>query len=582
MKRHPKITPWIAGILLTSLMFAGFILFNMLLYSGSDDAPILRYYMGFEGGEPTAFSTLVHPAMGWLLYGLARLFPGAAWFSVFQLFFLWFSSVVVIKSLMRCAALHGRSQWAGAFLGALTVAAGAFWISMRISFTTTAAWLGAAAVAQLASVDWAEGGRRAIRRGLALSIALLLCCYFLRQVSVLPPLMFWLLGLAVVWLSYRKQAKLPLLRPLLSGAAVCAALLLLLTGVRLLETQLLGVEDVYAWNDASGKLLDYSDTNKVTPSDGALDEIGWTREEYAMFTYWYFLDGNMTTDSMGRLYESAFQPAGQTLGERLGGAARLIRDTVTGTPSQAYGILFGLAAAALCLALAAMRGFRNPFVWIGALAAPLLGMILLGFLGWEGRLPMRAMLSVTLPMIAMCAWMLTLNLAPVSGARVRNAVALALCLLLIYPAAQGAVHAWAESQKTLRVAAREIEINETPVSEDLDMYAAENPDTLFIYDLSLVLDYRLFPKVPEELAGNAMFWGGHTVRTPGWFSMLEKYGVTDMDASIFLRDNVLMASVNPEPWPGFTDYLAKSLQTDVDWEYYDSYGVINFFRFYTV
>ncbi len=581
MKNHPKITPWIAGFLLASLMFAGLILFNMLLYSGSDDAPILRNYMGFEGGEPTTFSTLVHPAMGWLLYGLAKLFPGVAWFSVFQLFFLWFSSAVVVKSLMRCAELHGRSQWLGAFLGALTVVAGAFWISMRVSFTTTAAWLGAAAVVQLSSVDWAQGGRRAVRRGLGLSIALQLCCYFLRQVSVLPPLAFWLLGLLVVWLAYRKQAKRQLSKPLLSGVAVCAALLLLLTGVRLLETRLLAVEDVYAWNDASSNVLDYSDTKKTVPSDEALSEIGWTREEYKMFTYWYFLDGSMTTDSMEQLYESTFQPPVQSAGERLNAAVGLVRNTVNGTPSQAYGALFGLMAAALCLVLAAMRGFTKPLLWIGALAAPVLGMVLLGFLGWEGRLPMRAMLSVTLPMLTLCVWMLTLNLAPVSGMRARSWIGLALCALLLYPAAQGAVHAWAESQKTLDVARREIEINETPVSEDLDLYAAENPDTLFIYDLSLVLDYRLFPKVPEELAGNVMFWGGHTVRTPGWFRMLEKYGVTDMDASIFFRDSVLMASVNPEPWPGFTDYLGSQLGKNVDWEYYDTYGIINFFRFYT-
>ena len=581
MKRHPKTAPWITGILFASLMFLGFILFNMLLYSGSDDAPILRYYMGFEGGEPTTFSTLVHPAMGWLLYGLAKLFPGVAWFSVFQLFFLWFSSVVVIKSLMRCTALHGRSQWIGAVLGALTVAAGAFWISMRVSFTTTAAWLGAAAVVQLASIDWAEGGKRAVRRGLALSIALLLCCYFLRQVSVLPPLAFWLLGLAVVWLTYRKQAKRPLLRPLLSGVAVCAVLLLLLTGVRLLETQLLGVQDVYSWGDASSNILDYSDTKTTVPTDDALEEIGWTREEYTMFTYWYFLDDTMTTEAINQLYESTFQPDEQTLGERLDGAYALIRGTVTGTPSQTYGIVFGLLASALCLVLAAMRGFKNPFIWIGALAAPLLGALLLGVLGWQGRLPMRAMLSVTLPMITMCAWMLAINLAPVPGTRIRNAVSLALCLLLIYPAAQGAAHAWNESQKTLQVAEHEIEINETPVSEDLDMYAADDPGTLFIYDLSLVLDYRLFPKIPEELAGNVMFWGGHTVRTPGWYRMLAKYDITDMDASIFLRDNVLFASTGAEPMPSMMEYISSQVQETVDWMYYDSYGMINFFSFYT-
>jgi len=580
MKRLNKATPWIAGILLASLLFAVLLSFNMLLYSGSDDAPILREYMGFEGGEPATFSMLIHPVMGWTLYGLAKLFPGVAWFSIFQLFFLWLSSVVVVKSLTRCAALHGRSQWLGATLGALTIVAGAFWISMRISFTTTAAWLGAAAVAQLSSIDWANGGKRAIRRGMGLSAALLLFCYFLRQVSVLPPLAFWLTGLFIVWLSYRKQARQPLLKPILAGVAVCAALLLVFTGVRFAETKLLDVEDVYAWSDASGNILDYSDTKKTVPTDDALAEIGWPRETYTMFTYWYFMDDVMTTDSMTRLYESTFEPSGQTAGEKLQSAVSLIRTTMRNTPSQAYGVWFALAAAALSLLLAAMRGFRKPFRWLGALAAPVLGALLLGFLGWEGRLPMRAMLSVTLPMMTLSVWMLCLNLEPTEGARVRNLIGLLLCALLIYPAAQGAAHAWDESQKTLLAAENELETNETFISEDLDTYAAENPDTLFIYDLSLMSDYRLFPNVPEELVGNVMFWGGHTARTPGWYGVLAKYGVTELDATIFLRNDVLLASINPEPWPGMTEYVAQAAQADVDWEYYDTYGMIYFYHFY--
>ena len=113
------------------------------------------------------------------------------------------------------------------------------------------------------------------------------------------------------------------------------------------------------------------------------------------------------------------------------------------------------------------------------------------------------------------------------------------------------------------------------------MYAAENPDTLFVYDLSLVSDNRLFPAMPAELAGNVLFWGGHPARSPSWFRTLAKYGITQMDASLFVRDNVLLASTDPEPWPSLMDYIHTQLQTDVEWEYAESYGVINFFRIFT-
>ncbi len=579
MKNRAKAAPWIVGILVATALFGVCLLWNTVQYSGSDDAPILRNYMGFEGGRIETFSMIVHPAMGWLLTGLAKLFPAVAWFSVFQLFFLWFSSVVVVKSFTRCAALHGRSLWVGAAIGTLAVAVGALWISMRISFTTTAAWLGAAAVAQLASVDWAKGGGRAMRRGMALSTALLICCYLLRQVSVLPPLAFWLLGLALAWLSRRDKG---LLKSILAGVAVCAALLLALTGARLLEKRLMHVEETYAWNDASALLLDYSDVDQITPTDEALAAVGWTQAEYRMFCYWYFLDGNMTVENMTALYRSTFANAGQPAGERLQGAVGLIRNAVRGTPSQAYGILFALTAALLCLALAALRGFTGPFVWLGAIAAPLFGALLLLYLGWEGRLPMRAMLSVTLPMLTLCAWQLCRNLEPAPGKGVRNAAALLLCLPLLCPAALGAASAWNESQKALLALRHELSVNETYISEDLDTFAAENPDLLIVYDLTLALDTRLFPRVPEPLAGNALFWGGHAARTPGWQAAFERLGVTQMDASIFLQDNVLLASVNAEPLPELCAYMEAQLSRDVDWQYYDSYGSINFFQFFAL
>ncbi len=582
MKRTRNAAPWLAGILTASLIFAVILLFNQFLYTGSDDTPILRSFMGFEGGEPATFSMLVHPVMGRLLWGLAKLFPGVAWFSYFQLFFLWFSTVVVVKSVARCAVLHKRPLWLGIALGAATAAAGAFWITMRVSFTTTAAWLGAAAVAQLASVDWAEGKKRAVRRGLALSILLLVCCYFLRQVSVLPPLAFWLLGLLVVWLARPQAERKAVARPVLAGAAVCLAILVGLSGVRLLETRTLRLDDFYRWQEASGVLLDYSDLDHVAPTDGALAEIGWSREEYTLFTYWYFMDDNMTPEAMTQLYESTFQTPAKSAGERLTAATAAVGNAVKGTPSQTWGIVFGLLAAALCVALAAMRGFKNPFLWLGALAAPLLALLLLGYLGWEGRLPLRAMLSVTLPMLTLSVCLLTASLEPAPGARLSNALGLMLCALLLFPAARGATLAWNDSLGDVQALRKQLEINETLVAEDLDTYAAESPDTLFIYDLSGIGDNRMFPKAPDPMAGNVMFWGGYSARTPSWYRMLAGFGVTELNASVFLRDNVVLVTTDPEPWPSFMAYVSKELGEDVDWVSTDSYGVLNFFQLYAV
>jgi len=577
MKRYQKTVPWLLGLLLATLLFAVLAGYNTFEYSGTDDSPILRSFMGYEGGEPAHYSMLIHPAMAWLLWGLAKLAPGVAWFSLFQLFFLWFSSAVVIKSMARCATLQERPLWVGALFGILAVGAGALYFNCRVSFTTTAAWMGAAAVAQLASIDWQHGANRSVRLGLYLSIALLIGCYFLRQISVLPPLAFWLLGLCVVALTHRKAwQQAPKWKPLATGVAVCVGCLLLLTGMRAVETKALHLEEFYRWQDTSSQLLDYSDMENITPSDAALQEIGWSREEYTLFTYWYFMDDNINSETMTQLYHSTFQTAKLSVPERLRQSVATVFNALSQNPSQAWCFGLGLVASALCLLICAMHGFHRVWVWLGSIAAPLLAFALLGYLGWEGRLPMRAMVSVTLPMTLTSLWLLLQSLTPVSGATFRNTISLILCALLLFPGVVSTAQAWKGAQPP----APSEDGEETPIVEDLDNYALDNPDTLFIYDLSLVCDNRMFPSTANGVPGNVMFWGGHPARSISWYATLQKYGITKLDASLFTRDNVLMVSTDPEPWPSLMAYIGEETGESVDWEYMDTFGYLNFFRIY--
>lgn len=577
MTRFRQALPWILGALAATLLFAALVAYTPFEYAGTDDAPILRSFMGYEGGEPAHYSLLVHTVLAWILWGLAKGFPGVAWFSIFQLAFLWLATAVVVKSFARGAQRRGLPVWLGALFGVGLTLAGALWISCRVSFTTTAAWLGAAAVAQLVSIDWAGDTDKAVRRGLLLSVLLLVLCYFHRQVSVVPPLLFWLLGLGVAGLSYfgKRRGKRGV-RPLAVGLAVCLGSLLLLSGVRLIETRVLGLEPFQRWEDASGELLDYADLDNLSPTDETLAQIGWSREEYTLFTYWYFMDDNINPDTLHTLYTTTFQTPAKPLGERLVAALHTVGFALQENPPQAWAFYLGLGAAALCLLLALLLRPAAPWGWLGALGAPLLALALLGYLGWEGRLPMRALVSVTLPMAALTLALLLAALPAARGAGAKGIVCLALCAGLLVPMWQATALSW---QAAVPAPAGPDD-PETPVEADLDEYALENPDTLFIYDLSLVCDRRLFPDTSAGIPGNVLFWGGHPARSPSWYAMLARYGITELNASLFLQDNVLVASTDPEPWPSLTAYIGQQTGQAVDWEYADSYGYINFFRIY--
>ena len=187
--------PWFLGIALAAIQFA--VLFSEFSpqYITNDDAVILRAFMGYEGGEPATFHLFTHTSLAWLLYALAKLFPGVAWFSIVQLLMIWFADVVIVKSFAQLSKRRGTGALAGAAVGfAFTLIFSSFYI-VRMTYTYTAALCGAAAVAQLLSVDFSR--IKGVVSRIAGSAGLLLCCYAFRINAVIPPLCVWLLVLPV-------------------------------------------------------------------------------------------------------------------------------------------------------------------------------------------------------------------------------------------------------------------------------------------------------------------------------------------------------------------------------------------------
>ncbi len=263
------------------------------------------------------------------------------------------------------------------------------------------------------------------------------------------------------------------------------------------------------------------------------------------------------------------------------------------------------------------------------LAAVLGGGLLLFYLGYTGRLPMRAALSVLLPMAAYLYCALpglappparpvppsepepAPAAAPPAEARAsrpprrvpaatlasrpprrvlaatlasrppRRALVAALALLALGGCAWATASAVAVNAPLIRPMTDEEENYGTLNLNDLDAYALDNPDTLFIYDLSLVSDHRLFPDTSRGIPGNVMFWGGYPARSPHWYRMLAKFGITELNASVFLRDDVLLASTDAQPWDCMMGYVQESTDENVDWSFYDTYGYLYFFQLET-
>lgn len=594
---YKKLLPWLLGIILATLVFGALFAYTDFQYLGSDDTPILRSFMGYEGGVPAHYNIILHTALAWLLHGLAVLFPGVAWFSILQLFLLWLSCVVIIKSMAQCAQNHRLPLFPGALMGSAFVAAFAAFILCRISFTTTGALVGAAAVAQLMAVDYAKGTNGQILRGMGLSIFLLLCCYSLRQIGVLPHLALWLLALLTIWFLYfapspkttskNAPAAFPSrsAKPLFTGVLICALTFGLFAGVRAIEIKTLQLDDYLSWQNARSNLFDY--TNFGTNTDpSVLEEIGWSQAEFTLVTYWYFMDENITTEAFETLYQAQQEAVDLSLSAKLDRTFTTVSNFFSGNPIYRYGCFLLLL---LCLANIFLSFYMGKtgrlLLALAALCGLLLGALMLGYLAWNGRLPMRAAVSAIFP-AAIFQFGLFFACAapkPTGEAAAKSKwvpipalLSVLLCLGLAVPGSVETANALAPVPLTPME-----EINAT-LPEDMDAYALENPDVLIIYDISLVADNRLFPDTSNGIPGNLMFWGGYPARSPSWLFQLSEYGIdgTAFTAQDFLRENVVVASSDGQPWESLLTYVAEQTAVEVDWDYEGENGYVGFFRLY--
>ena len=565
-----KWIPWLAGIFAATLLFALLAIYAGFQYSASDDTPILRSFMGYEGGVPARFHPYTHTAFAWLLHGLALIFPGVAWFSILQLFLIWFSCVVLMKSMTQMALNHGLPLFAGILGGVVFLTVYGLYIGCRISYTTTAALTGASAVAQLMSIQW-RGGQ--VLRGMLLSIALLMCCYCLRQISLLPSMVFWLLALALVIIKFPQRAKPALLGLLIGALGFC-----LLAGAWALEIKALGQEDYLQWQKARTGLFDYTQFTQNT-SPELVEEAGWSQSEFQLISQWFFMNQNISTEAFDMLYSAQPETAAATFlsffSQKLPHAIQTLLSFYAANPSYFF------AAGLLCL-IALLSLLRLQSGRLSPLFAPL-GLLLcaaiLYYLAYQRRLPMRAAVSAIFPCAAF-QFCLCLSCQKEAGKPPRRARA--IIALICFCALGLAALSLSQTIPLLKRPSAPEAKSRSAIPADLDAAALENPEYLIIYDFSLVADQRLFPDTSKGIPLNLMFWGGWPARSPSWLYQLSQYGIDGdaLDGSVFLRDNVLFASIYEEPGKAFLSYVGESAEDDISWSVHSKQGDIHIFKLY--
>ena len=570
--KRAALTAWLTGALAASALLALIWLFGDLRYAGNDDAPMARIFMGFDCTQTPDFHLYLHPILVYPLRWLSMAIPGVAWFSWMQLAFIWFACALGVKSLMQLFARAGRALW-GLLASAVYLALFAMTYFCRVTYTVTAAMLGAAAVLQLLSLDAKNASGKSVVRSLLLALLPVVLAYCMRQITVLPLLAFCGLALAyVAWRGYERSrdgARLrslkTYLKPYLCFALIAAILFAGLVVGRELEIGAKGMQDYLRWQRARISVVDYIDLDSLP--DELLSEIGWSQRELALVKDWYFLDADISAEAFEKItaYQAAQPQPGLT--ERLAASARLVSALRTQEPTAYRSALALAAALLLCAAALLLRRKGVLPQWLCLIAGVLLTIVMLLYLGLQGRLPLRAALNALLPFAALVFGLLPQCLPPKSEARpaARAVLAVLSCGVL----ALSAWYAIPAAKALLKTPDEQLTEDErvNPFA-DLDELAADNPDILFIYDATFASDMRMFPTTEFGTPHNVMFWGGWGARSPEYMQRLAAFDIdgSAADASIFLREDVRLARGVIDPGPdALWDYLIEQYGDNVDY-----------------
>lgn len=544
MKKKAAWIPWLTGLCMSTALMAAIFLFGDLKYAMNDDTAILRQYMGFGTGVIPEAHAFLHPLLSTPLRWLGLAAPEVPWFSWMQLTLLWLACMVSVKALMQCFAKRGFSMALGAAAGAVYLTLFAMTYVCHVTFTITAAVLGAAAVLQLCSIDGERYTDGQIFRAILLALGLTALCGGLRLICVMPVALFC--ALALVPLATRdfgfSRKKKRSWKPLLCGVCVVVLVLGAMPVWRTAKMKAAGMEDYLNWQDANGRVVDYYEVKDLT--DDELAVAGWTRKEANLLAQWCFLGSNLTADSFQRLADELETRDETGFAQRLQSAWQKVTALPELDPVAWRSVLALLAVLLLCV-LGLLFQHRDCLWTSLTLAAGFaaVGAFLL-YLGWNGRLPVRAALQAVLPYGALVFGLLPVCLPrkPGTAAKAVLAAGTALALVLTVCYAVPAVQALAKQEEDPE-ALRPF--------DTLDMMAAEDPECLYFYDESLCADNRMFPGTEYGIPKNLLFWGGWTFRSPEYMECLSRFGISEeeLDAELFLRDDVYLARgmVVPEP-----------------------------------
>lgn len=552
MEKKPRFNQRKADAVLALMTPALVIAFTFIAipiyFPTNDDSFAQQIFAGSISGEPLPYVTFMGYAWCWLVSRLFTAVPGVAWWTVLHLASIYISLFCIGLATLRALRSLGRDLTrVRSFVVLLVLECG---VSVpligRLQFTTTGSFAASAAVyvavlEVLLRLRSFSGNARSNTEEpqpyslLPFPVPILLMalgCSYRSNCGYLA-LGFWILAfLIIVVTQWKKMALLNMRRACFQ--LLCACIVVgALWGVNAVAYSSPEWKSAFARGDAYAGFTDFP-TTPYCENPELYENAGWDEGLYNIASsYWCFLDPRMTTESLRSINEA-----------NSWGMRELMEHPLDAIHSRTIEMREPVALAYIAVCAATIGSLlwcmgdrtRRRAVWTVVAATA----VLIIYLFLKGRLPLRALLSVVLPSLAVFGAMALVTF--VQSARrnakdgrcrfVRMTMLISLALL---PSVAAMCQFGYFSKDYLEQASRQANI------DAFQSYARHNSETLFIYDYWA----ELTPQTiwDTNWPANATQWGGWMYIMP-WFDdvmRVQGFGGTPTTDSL-LRDDVLFVN----------------------------------------
>ena len=516
----------LTAALVAALFLCVAALVQQISFATNDDNAVAFALAGYQTGAPYPYALFINCLLGYLVSGLYAVLPAVPWWAALQLLALFFSFTGVGAALLRVCARHGRPLWGGLCLYAAFLLLFCLQPVILLTYTVTAAALGACAAAlTAAAAREPDAKRRRLYR--ALGLAAVVGAFLYREETGFAALCFY--GAALLYQALSGGWKRALL--LLAAAA-------LLCG------------GAFAFNNAMHARVDgpaytafFRERERFTdyPRDAYADNpalyeaAGWDEPLYRLADEWYFLDERIDAASLRTITEGS---AAQRV--PLSEALTSFADAFGEDPAARCMPLYFLLAAAFLIGARLCGGQeqgkgkgkrQNRACLLTGLAALLGGACLCLYLCIHGRFPLRSMQVVALP----CAALVTALAADAetgggtAGKRTFAAFAAAALLCALCGGVQEARELRHNGPAQMLSDARAV-----------NAYVLAHPDGVYIRDAYSAPDIDAFTVYPgdSEKPVNLLSWGGCGMRSEAYRRQLAVNGLQEGYAELFRQEGV--------------------------------------------